>query len=244
MPMMLVNKTQGLCAPRRRLAPARAASSSSSPTSSPSGINSSKNKTPKLVVFDLDGLIWEPELYMMDMPLRRREDGNVMDRFGDTLRLYDGAKRALAELHFSSRFRETQIAYASRTHQKKDALRAFEWFELSARDSVEDLHDDYTEASSVTMADVARYVEIRSGSKQQHFRNLHKASGIAYEDMLFLDNERWNISEVSALGVCSVYCPRGLVDEGVSLGDHSEWERALVEYEAVAIKKRTRQRRR
>ena len=52
------------------------------------------------------------------------------------------------------------------------------------------------------------------------------------------------ISEVSALGVCSVYCPRGLVDEGVSLGDHSEWERALVEYEAVAIKKRTRQRRR
>ena len=89
-----------------------------------------------MVVFDLDGLLWSPELYQMDMPLRKVPASGgvssvVVDSYGYELSLYAGARRALAELHFLPRFEGTHVAYASRTHQKKDATRAFECCEGS-----------------------------------------------------------------------------------------------------------------
>lgn len=46
-----------------------------------------------------------------------------------------------------------------------------------------------------------------------HFAKIRKQSGIPYEDMLFLDNERWNITEVSKLGVVSLYTPDGVTEQ-------------------------------
>lgn len=179
-----------------------------------------------MVVFDLDGLLWSPELYQMDMPLRKVPASGgvssvVVDSYGYELSLYAGARRALAELHFLPRFEGTHVAYASRTHQKKDATRAFEWISVSANEAAEG-KDDGGDASTATMAEIASHVQIRSGSKQAHFHALSEASGVRFEDMLFLDNERWNITEVSKLGVLSVYCPNGLTAH--------EWERALKEW--------------
>jgi magnesium-dependent phosphatase 1 len=49
--------------------------------------------------------------------------------------------------------------------------------------------------------DVGEYQEIYPGSKLKHFKTIHQESGVAYEDMLFFDNERWNIT-----GACGGAC--------------------------------------
>jgi hypothetical protein len=65
-----------------------------------------------------------------------------------------------------------------------------------------------------TVADVVgdAPVVIRSGSKVGHFKTIAHESGVPLREMLFFDNERGNIQEVSKLGVTCVYCPRGLKD--------------------------------
>lgn len=51
--------------------------------------------------------------------------------------------------------------------------------------------------------------EIYPGTKTRHFRAVHKASDIAYRDMLFFDNEHRNVRDCAALGITSVYTPDG-----------------------------------
>ena len=51
--------------------------------------------------------------------------------------------------------------------------------------------------------------EIYPGTKTRHFRAVHKASDIAYRDMLFFDNELRNVRDCAALGITSVYTPDG-----------------------------------
>jgi magnesium-dependent phosphatase 1 len=54
---------------------------------------------------------------------------------------------------------------------------------------------------------------IHSGSKQTHFRAIAKNSGIAFQDMIFFDDDPWNISEVSKLGVVSILTPDGVTQQ-------------------------------
>ena len=54
------------------------------------------------------------------------------------------------------------------------------------------------------------YMQIFPGDKKQHFAKLHKSSGVAYEEMLFFDDEVRN-RNVESLGV--VMC---LVRDGVT----------------------------
>ena len=65
-------------------------------------------------------------------------------------------------------------------------------------------------------------VEISFQDKTYHFRNLHKKTGIPYEDMVFFDNEHWNIKQVAKLGVKSIYTPDGMMKK--------HWEEAKREF--------------
>jgi magnesium-dependent phosphatase 1 len=68
---------------------------------------------------------------------------------------------------------------------------------------------------------LAAHHEIYPGSKIAHFKRLRERTGVDYGDMLFFDNEGWNVREVERLGVVSVHCPQGLTrrawEEGVRL---------------------------
>ena len=66
-----------------------------------------------------------------------------------------------------------------------------------------------------TMSDVigSAPVVIQGGSKTRHLKHIAAESGVPLREMLFFDNERTNIQEVSSLGVTSIYCPRGLTRE-------------------------------
>ena len=52
--------------------------------------------------------------------------------------------------------------------------------------------------------------EIWKSNKQDHLRNIADRTGIALEDMIFLDNERWNCDCVAAIGVTVAYVPDGV----------------------------------
>jgi len=68
----------------------------------------------------------------------------------------------------------------------------------------------------------AELQEIYPGNKTTHFRRIRDASGIAYQDMLFFDNEMRNCRDVSKLGVTCVYTPDGMTER--------TWQQGLTDF--------------
>jgi magnesium-dependent phosphatase 1 len=113
------------------------------------------------------------------------------------------------------RWRDTAIAYVSRTEYPQWARACLKLFTVDG---------------DITMDDVGQYQEIYPGSKKTHFRALQQATGIDFEDCLFYDNESWNITDVAAIGVCSVYTPEGMTK--------AVWEEGLAAFEAATLARR------
>lgn len=59
------------------------------------------------------------------------------------------------------------------------------------------------------LVDVVDYSQIHYGPKVNHFRELREASGVAFEDMIFFDDQHGHIQKVGALGVTAVHVPSG-----------------------------------
>jgi magnesium-dependent phosphatase 1 len=153
---------------------------------------------PRLLVFDLDGTLWTPELYQ----IRKRTPPTVEK----DIRLFP---EALEILRFCRKTQENSLfphkvefAIASRTNK---------------RDWAEQLLDDFSIPGSdgaVPLRSLFQYIEIRTGSKKQHLANLRQGSGVPYSSMLFLDDDaRMNLGESSQLGVLSCHTPRGITVE-------------------------------
>jgi Acid Phosphatase len=79
-----------------------------------------------------------------------------------------------------------------------------------------------TSSTTKSSSSSSSLIEIAFDNKQYHFRQLHKKTGIPYEDMVFFDNEYGNIRSVSQLGVHSVYTPDGM--------QHKHWEDVKKEF--------------
>eukprot|EP00961_Rhodomonas_salina_P178541 2408223-Rhodomonas_salina.1 len=62
----------------------------------------------------------------------------------------------------------------------------------------------------MTLKEAFDIEEIYVSAKSKHFASIHKATGIAYEDMLFFDNEEHNCRTVASLGVTCIHTPRGM----------------------------------
>ncbi|CAH8644889.1 unnamed protein product [Dicrocoelium dendriticum] len=143
-------------------------------------------RLPGLIVFDLDYTLWP---YWCDThfstPLRR-EHGFVYGSDGSRYVTYPDSDAILRAVHEHP---DILLACASRTAAidiARNMLRLLNW----------DVLFDY--------------MEIYPGSKVQHFQRFRKLSGVAFESMIFFDDEERNIVEVGRLGVQTHLVPRGI----------------------------------
>ncbi|KXZ45106.1 hypothetical protein GPECTOR_58g555 [Gonium pectorale] len=171
------------------------------------------DKVPKLVAFDLDGTLWWPEMYMLDggAPFRRDKSGAVYDKRNTRIELMGASLDVLRELASDPKWEHTKVAYVSRTEYPEWAIPCLKTFLITEEKN-----------GGRSMFDISSHNEIYPGSKITHFKAIHKDSGIPYEDMIFFDNERWNITECARLGITCIYTPRGMTREA--------WEKGLTEF--------------
>jgi magnesium-dependent phosphatase 1 len=168
------------------------------------------SRFPKAVVFDLDGLLWRPEMYEMwgsgGAPFRLDPKTlDAVDRSGTPVRLIGHSRAALLEL---AKLRpEVRIGISSKTDEPSWARECLATIELEKGLKVESVLDD---------------VVISKRSKDQHFEDIRRKTGIPFSEMIFFDNEKNNISTVSRLGVHSAYCPEGLSKKC--------WDKALSDF--------------
>ncbi|OQS06110.1 hypothetical protein THRCLA_01834 [Thraustotheca clavata] len=165
-------------------------------------------RIPKLIVFDLDFTLWYPEMYeLVGAPFRRNKHGVVSARDGEEVHLFDDAHAVLTEIASLPEFRETQVAVASSTtypHWARECMSL-----IQVRNAEMPKKNKKTKEAKVLNAFID-YQAIYPKNKKVHFKQLHEESGVPYEDMLFFDNEHYNIVNVQQLGVVCAYCPDGL----------------------------------
>ncbi|CEL91851.1 unnamed protein product [Vitrella brassicaformis CCMP3155] len=147
---------------------------------------------PELIVLDLDDTLWVGDIdYTEGPPFKRRSNDSITDRRGNVFRLCPDAIRVL-DVCVDLKIR---IAIASRTTTPRWAEHALQLYQLSSGQSV---------------ASVAPIREMYQGSKQRHLNQIVRKSGVDRERTVFYDNEYWNITDVSEIGILSIYTPRGL----------------------------------
>ncbi|PRW21055.1 magnesium-dependent phosphatase-1 isoform A [Chlorella sorokiniana] len=164
---------------------------------------------PRLVAFDLDATLWEPEMYqLMSGPKKQGVDRHgrpvVITHSGEEVSLIGDAWRILHELATDARWQDVQIAYVSRTDEPQWASECLRMLALD---------------NGLTLHELAHHHEIYPGSKRTHFRRIHERTGIPYEHMVFWDDMQWNTKDVAGLGVVAIYAPQGLTA--------AAWEKGL-----------------
>ena len=73
-----------------------------------------------------------------------------------------------------------------------------------------------------TIKEVMAIEQIRKANKRSHLKAISEATGVGLDEILFLDNEWGNCSDVSSIGVNVVYTPDGVTRQA--------WDKALAEY--------------
>ncbi|OWZ36733.1 magnesium-dependent phosphatase-1 [Cryptococcus neoformans] len=165
---------------------------------------------PLLVAFDLDYTLWDLWIDThVTPPIKRNGDvvNQLVDRRGQNLSFYCEVPSILAEL----KHRRIHVAAASRTSAPELAKEALGMLLLPANEG-----GDLVKAISYFNT-----MEIYPGSKLRHFREIHRKTGIPYEQMLFFDDEHRNF-EVESLGVTMQLVPgsgtdRKLFKQGLTL---------------------------
>ena len=170
---------------------------------------------PKVVVFDIDGTLWRPEMYELwggGAPFTAHNGGEyVTDRKGEKVKLLGTSRRVLEDLASMPAFKsgEMTIAFASTCDEPewaRECLRKITLF-----------------GGKTPMGEVVATQEIyKARSKAVHFAAIAKKTGEDLRDMIFFDNQINNIRDVAPLGVTCVYCPEGITDE--------IWKRGLADF--------------
>ncbi|EAW06936.1 Mg-dependent acid phosphatase [Aspergillus clavatus NRRL 1] len=198
---------------------------------------------PKLIAFDLDYTLWP---FWVDThvsaPIKPRDNNSrCVDKYApENPEHYLTSDRQtysdfpMLILYASSRWNESfafypavsAIIYACKTHSIPLALASRTHAPDLARDMLKALHiiptfsdNPAAKARSSRALDYFDYIQIFPATKTQHFSKIQQASGIAYEDMLFFDDEARNRNVETELGVTFCLVRDGMtkaeVDRGV-----------------------------
>lgn len=139
------------------------------------------------MVFDLDFTLWDAGGTWCDHlapPFALRDD-QVMDRNQNIVRLYDDVPKILDALGKAG----IRTTLASRTGEPDWARELLHLLDIAGR---------------------FEFPQIYPGSKTQHFSLLRERINVTFDECLFFDDERRNITECSALGVKCVHVRKGL----------------------------------
>ncbi|KAI8618414.1 magnesium-dependent phosphatase-1 [Chytriomyces sp. MP71] len=154
---------------------------------------------PKLIVVDLDGTVWWPEMYMLwgsgGPPFSKLPNGDVKAKDGTKVYLLEDTRAIMAAQLHDPAFAKSKLAISSATDEPEWAQQCLQLIEVEPGVSVKSLFSHEC---------------ISKGSKRTHFVQLQAMTGIAYNDMIFFDNEPRRVKEVAPLGVTAVHCPDGL----------------------------------
>jgi magnesium-dependent phosphatase 1 len=201
---------------------------------------------PKLIVFDLDGCLWSPEMYELlylmgghtnnnnnqHAPFTKdpKDPSKMKSKQGQSVRLLGNVRHVLGDLYSNPMFANTRVGISSRTDQPDWALELLDKFTFEATTIMAEPMDDHrlvpnsqpTTAATLlfplrTVFD-SSLMTLQQNSKVVHFENFARDTGIAFEEMMFLDNESGNCHQIAALGVTVVYCPNGVTHEAWQSG--------------------------
>jgi magnesium-dependent phosphatase 1 len=162
---------------------------------------------PKVVVWDVDGTLWLPEMYQLPGGAPFKQTGeSLQDVRGKEVSLLADAREILWTFH-----RRVRFAVASTSDEPAWAHECLQKFLAWEGKTLANIFDPDG-------------IEIYGAmAKTVHFAEISAKLGVAYSEMLFLDNELRNIEAVAPLGVTCVHTPPG----GVTL---EIFERALANW--------------
>ncbi|KAL2760213.1 hypothetical protein ACRALDRAFT_2094236, partial [Sodiomyces alcalophilus JCM 7366] len=172
---------------------------------------------PKLIVFDLDYTLWP---FWIDThvspPLKpHASHTRATDRHGESYAFYPDVPSILATL---PRAAGIKLAVASRTHTPDLARDLLKMLHISPAAA---LPKKEKPRKAIDFFDAG--LEIYPSSKIRHFESIQRRTGIAYEDMLFFDDESRN-RDTEGLGVTMYLIRDGTswveIEEGIA-----EWRR-------------------
>eukprot|EP01059_Diplonema_ambulator_P002029 TRINITY_DN1166_c1_g1_i1.p1 TRINITY_DN1166_c1_g1~~TRINITY_DN1166_c1_g1_i1.p1 ORF type:complete len:191 (+),score=51.03 TRINITY_DN1166_c1_g1_i1:351-923(+) len=185
---------------------------------------------PRMVVFDLDACLWDPEVYLLNrMPNKpvTGEDGRVVGASDGsmTVQLHPGAVVALNELRMMP---DVKVAAASTSLAPPYSYQCLKLIEVSPGVSAISCFDHLQ---------IGRSGKLTS-RKTSHFKLLHQESGIPYSEMLFFDDCNWDdhVNDIyKTLGVVGHATPNGL-----QVSDWREGIRKYNQHQASSSKSKSR----
>lgn len=141
-------------------------------------------KKPGLIVFDLDFTLWPFRVDKSAVsPFSISKKGNVIDTRGKVLKTFPEVPQLLTTLRNNG----YTLAVASR---------------------IEDIPGAYQLLQLFGIMHYFQYKEIYPGTKTVHFNQLHAKTGVEFDRMIFFDDDKRNVRDVSSLGVMVFQVPQ------------------------------------
>lgn len=186
----------------------------SSPVAIPASLTDPDLPLPKLVVFDLDYTLWPFWIDTHVLPPLKANSAHTggTDRRGEDFAFYADVPSILLALPAL----DVRLAVASRTTADQLAKELLKMIRL-----VPEGADEKAVGKRIAWDVFDAGLEMYNQSKKRHFRAIQARTGIAFEDMLFFDDEVRNF-ETEELGVTMQ-----LVRDGVTWG---EFEKGVAEW--------------
>ena len=143
-------------------------------------------------------------------PFRKTPDADaLLDASGAAVKLCGNTRQILREIRTQQAWREidAKVAYVSCTDEPAWADECLRKFTLGP-DAEGGDGGEGAGSAATTLKECGDFEEIYKSNKKAHFTRLQKKTGVAFEEMIFFDNEKHNCTSVSQLGVVCVHCQR------------------------------------
>ena len=122
-------------------------------------------------------------------PFTTQPNGDLVDSSGRKTYLMGAVREIFQELHTEPQWKGAKVGIASSCDEPSWARECLKKFTVGSGTPLQAIVDD-------------NLIEIyKARSKQEHLTQISKKSGVPFEQIMFLDNERGNCNAVSKLGV-------------------------------------------